>query len=629
MNALLLKHFNQELRHFKEVGAEFARAFPKVARRLGMEGIEVQDPLVERLLEGAAFLAARIQVRLDAEFPEFSHHLLEMLYPHYLAPTPAILVAQFQPILTDANLAAGSPVERGTKIRNVSARLDATPCEFLTAQAVTLWPIEVVGASYFSYAPDLPVARLNLSGPCKGGVRIRLRCTAGLSFRQTAVDALRFFLGGADEVAYKLHELIGSASLLGALCVFKEQPALPVHHFIPAERVRLIGFDDDEALLPVPARNFAGYRLLQEYFSFPQRYLFWQIDGLAAAAQRNADSEMELVLLFGRNEPSLEKVVDGSNFLLYCTPAINLFEKTIDQVQLDEARHEFHVVVDRTQPLDFEIYDLLEVEGCGAGVASKQTFFPFYADYHACEIDAPGFFSLRRAPRLPSPRQQRGSVRGDTGYVGSEVFLSLVDPQEAPYRGELRQLSLRARCTNRDLPFFMLFGGTARSDFSLEIAAKVDAIRCVKGPSRPYPALAEGAQAWMFISLLSLNYLSLLDVDQEEGAAALREILSLHLKTTDQGMRKQVEGLRSVRCQAVVTRLPMPGPLCFGRGIRVSLDVDELHFEGGSAFLLGSVLERFLARHVTINSFTETVLRSSARGEIMHWPARCGLRPIV
>jgi len=624
MNSQLLEHFNRELRHLREVGGEFARAFPKIAGRLGMEGIEVQDPLVERLIEGAAFLAARIQVRLDAEFSEFSHHLLEMLYPHYLAPTPAMLVAQFQPVLADANLAVGSPVERGTKIRSVVDQTEATACEFVTAHSVTLWPIEVLAASYFSHAPDLSLDRVNLPRPCRGGVRIKLRCSAGLSFAQTAIDSLCFFLGGADEgVACKLHELIGSRSLLGALCVINSPRAPAVHHLIPPEQLRLIGFDDEQALLPLPARNFGGYRLLQEYFAFPQRYLFWQIDGLAPAVKRNPGSEMELVLLFANNEPSLEKVVDSSNFLLNCTPAINLFEKTIDQVDLSETRHEFHVVADRTRPLDYEIYDLTELEGYGMGVDSRQIFLPFYADYHAGETAAPGFFSLRRTPRLPADIRRRR-----TGYVGSEVFLSLVDPQAAPYKAELRQLSLRARCTNRDLPHFLQFGA-AQGDFSLEIAAKVEATRCVKGPSRPYPALADGALAWRFISLLSLNYLSLLDVNADEGAAALREILSLHLKTPDPEMRRQVEGLRSVRCEQVVARLPMPGPLCFGRGIRASLEVDELHFEGGSAFLLGSVLERFLARHVTINSFSETVLRSPTRGEIMHWPARCGLRPII
>ena len=107
------------------------------------------------------------------------------------------------------------------------------------------------------------------------------------------------------------------------------------------------------------------------------------------------------------------------------------------------------------------------------------------------------------------------------------------------------------------------------------------------------------------------------------------EVFGLYATTAEPGMARQVEGLRSVRCEAVISRLPMPGPLCFGRGLEITLEFDELLFEGGSAFLMGCVLERFLARHVSINSFTETVLRSVTRGEIIHWPARCGLRPIL
>ena len=192
----------------------------------------------------------------------------------------------------------------------------------------------------------------------------------------------------------------------------------------------------------------------------------------------------------------------------------------------------------------------------------------------------------------------------------------------------IAEISLLARCTNRDLPIIMPTGAGA-SDFSLEVAAPVEAICCVKGPSRPYSAMAEGAQAWSFISQLSLNYLSLLDTDARQGAAALRELLGLYATSAEVGILKQVDGLRSIRCEPVITRLPMPGPLCFGRGLQVVLEMDEMFFEGGSAFLLGSVLEHFLARHVSINSFTETVLRTVARGEIMHWPARCGLRPIL
>ncbi len=624
MDPRLLRHYNQELQHLREMGAEFARAFPKIAGRLGMDGIEVHDPYVERLLEGVAFLAARIQLKLDAEFPRFSQRLLEMLYPHYMAPTPAMLVAQFQPVLADANLAPGCVVPRGTALRSAAGKNDGTACEFRTAQALTLWPVELVEASYFSFAPDLPLAGLPLARGCKGGIRLRLRSTAGLNFSQTGIDSLRFYLGGSEEVAYKLYELIGT-SVLGALHGAGVRGRTSFG-FMPASAVSLPGYGDDEALLPVSARNFGGYRLLQEYFSFPQRYLFFEIGGLAAAVAANATSEMELVILFERGDASLETVVDGSNFLLNCTPAINLFERRIDRIQLSDSTHEFHVVPDRTRPMDFEIYDLQEVTGYGSGVDSEQSFQPFYADYYATDRQPHGYYALRREPRLHSERQQRIGAR--TGYIGSEVFLSLVDPLEAPYRADLRQLSLLARCTNRDLPIIMPLGG-AQSDFTLEVAAPVEAVRCVKGPSRPYSAVAEGAQAWKFISQLSLNYLSLLDTDSRQGAAALRELLALYATTAEVGMRKQVDGLRSIRCEPVITRLPMPGPLCFGRGLEIALEIDELVFEGGSAFLLGSVLERFLARHVSINSFTETVLSTVARGEIMHWPARCGLRPIL
>lgn len=626
MNSNFVEYYDRELRHFKLMGTEFAAAFPKIASRLDLGGFEIRDPYVERLLQGTAFLAARIQLKLDAEFPRFSHRLLEMLYPHYLAPTPAMLVAQLQPVLSDANLAAGAAVvKRGTALRGVSGKGTGTKCVFRTSQPVTLWPLELAEAGYFSFAADLPISRLPLPQRCKGGIRLKLRSTAGLHFAQTAIDSLRFFLGGADE-AYKLHELVG-ASVLGVLCIAGGKRSESSYTFLPADRVNLVGFDDDAALLPVPARNFGGYRLLQEYFSFPQRYLFFEISGLKDAVQGNGGSEMELVILFARGEAALEKIVGPSNFLLNCTPAVNLFDKVIDRIHLGDSTHEFHVVPDRTRPVDYEIYDLSSVVGYGTGVDNEQTFRPFYADYHAADPKSNGYFSLRREPRLPSEKQQRTGSRS-SGYIGSEVFLSLVDPNEAPYRTELRQLSLRARCTNRDLPLHMIIGG-AKSDFSLEVAAPVEGIRCVQGPSKPYPALVDSAQAWKFISQLSLNYLSLLDTDSEQGAAALRELLSLYATTADEGMHKQVEGLRSLHCEKTVSRLPMPGPLCFGRGILMTLEMDELFFEGGSAFLLGSVLERFLARHVTINSFTETVLRTLKRGEIMHWPARCGLRPIL
>jgi len=624
MDPRLLRYYNLELQHLREMGAEFARQFPKIAARLGMDGIEVADPYVERLLEGTSFLAARVQLKLDAEFPRFTQRLLEMLHPHHLAPTPAMLVAQFRPIPGETNLARGFTLPRGAPFRSPLGKGDTAACEFRTAHEIQLWPIELTQARYFSFAADLPLAKLPLSGRVRGGVRMTLRCTGGLKFSQLSLDTLQFHLGGAQEVAYRLCEQIG-ASCLGAVIRPTGGKDAGWQHFVPAERIRLTGYDDDQALLPTRHRSFGGYRLVQEYFSFPERFLFFDVAGLGPALGQ-ADEEIELVLLFAAGEAMLESVVDESNFLLHCAPAINLFPKRADRIHISDANHEFHVVADRTQPMDYEIYELTEVVGHFHGSREEQQFLPFYADFHAGNGGHQAYYSCQREPRLLSEKQQRMGPR--TGYVGSEVFLSLVDPNEAPYRGDLRQLSIKALCTNRDLPILMSLGG-GKTDFSLDIAAPVEAIRCVRGPSRPYGMLAEGSTAWRLISHLALNHFSLVDADTEEGAAALREMLALYAASADAGMRRQVEGLKSVRAKPVVARLPFPGPICFGRGLEIELEVDEAAFEGGGSFIFGSVMEHFLARHASLNSFTQTTLRSLTRGQIMRWRPRCGIRPIL
>jgi type VI secretion system protein ImpG len=626
MDPRLLRHYNQELQHLREMGAEFAQQFPKIAARLGMNGLEVADPYVERLLEGVGFLAARVQLKLDAEFPRFTQALLEIVHPHYLAPTPSMIVARLAPDPNEPNLATGlRRVPRGSTLQGLAAGDDMTACEFRTAQDVTLWPVEIVSARYFSFAPDLPLNSLPVGQRIKGGVRIRLKTTAGLKFDQTAVDRLCFYVAGADEIANRLHELC-LATGLGALALPAQSPA-PWHEFLPAANIRPAGFDDDQALLPVTVRSFQGYRLLQEYFSFPQRYRFFELTGLAPAVRRVKADEIELVLLFGRGDASLEGVVDASNFALFCTPAVNLFPKRADRVHVTDDAYEYHVVVDRTRPLDFEIYEVTDVVGHGIGSDSEQQFQPLYCAYSP---DAPhrqsAYFTVRREPRLVSSMQKRRGPR--SSYIGSEVFLSLVDPAHAPFDGDLRQLSIQVLCTNRDLVLQMPIG-RGQADLLLDVAAPVASIRVISGPSRPYAPLADGALSWRAINHLSLNYLSLVNVTPREGASALRDLLALYTPAADASATRQIEGIRSVGVKPVVRRIPEPGPLAFGRGLEITVEVDELAFEGGNAFLLGAVLARHFARHVSMNSFTETVLRSQGRGEINRWMPQWGARPTL
>jgi type VI secretion system protein ImpG len=624
MDPRLLGYYNQELQHLREMGAEFARQFPKIGARLSIDGVEVADPYVERLLEGAAFLAARVQLRLDAEFPRFTQRLLDVVYPGYLVPTPSMVIAQFEPQLTESNLARGVTVPRGSAMRAQQGKDDATACEFRTAHDVQLWPLELVTAQYFAFAPDLPIAQIPTRRRVRGGVRLRLRATAGLKFNELALDRLRLFLSGNDEVAYKLYELF-EAACVGLILGPPSRP-MPWHAFLPESAVKPVGFADEESLLPVSLRGFRGHRLLQEYFALPQRFLFFDIDGLAPTLQRHAGDELEIALLFDRDETWLENRVDAGSFALYCTPAVNVFPRRADRIHISPAQFEYHVVPDRTRPLDLEVFEVTSVTGFGVGSGSEQHFYPLYAAFHDDHPDHQAYFTVRREPRLLSSSQQRTGFR--SSYVGTEVFISIVDPKEAPFTGDLRQLALTTLCTNRDLPLQMPIG-VAKTDFTLDAAAPVQSIRCVKGPSKPYSPLAAGALAWRAVSLLSLNYLSLLDANEREGAAALRELLQLYAANVEAAAPRQIEGVRSVAARAVTRRLPVAGPIAFGRGLEITLGVDELAFEGGSAFLFAAVMHRFFTRHVSLNSFVETRLRSASRGEVMCWRPQCGARAIL
>jgi len=524
MDPRLLQYYNLELQHLRETGAEFAQQFPKIAARLGMHGLEVADPYVERLLEGVAFLAARVQLKIDAEFPRFTQALLEIVYPHFLAPTPSMLVAQLEADTNDPNVAAGPTVPRGSTLFGALAGDDATACEFRTAQDVTLWPIEIVSANYFSFAPDLPLTALPIADRIKGGLRIRLKTTAGLKFSQLKADRLRFYLTGRDDVANKLYELLLGATLGTLVTPVKMSSGVSRwHDLLPAASVRPVGFSDAEALLPVTLRSFQGYRLLQEYFAFPQRFRFVELAGLARVLPRIDADQAEVVVLLRRGEPALEAMVDGSNLALGCTPAINLFHKRADRIHVNESAHEYHVVADRTRPLDFEVYEVTGVVGHGSGTDSDEEFRPFYSAYSSDqEHQHSAYYTTRREPRLVTAAAQRRGTR--TSYVGTEVFLSLVDSSQAPFSGDLRQLSIQTLCTNRDVVLQMPVGIGA-TDLTLDVAAPVTSIRVIAGPSRPYAPLADGAVSWRAISHLSLNYLSLVQANPQEGAAALRDLL--------------------------------------------------------------------------------------------------------
>lgn len=627
MDPRLLRLYNEELTHLREVGAEFAHDFPKIAARLGMENLEVSDPYVERLLEGFAFLAARVQLKLDAEQPRLIAHLLESLYPNFLAPTPSMMIVRMGADLADPNLARGHRVPRGSTVLSNLARGQNTLCEFRTAHEVSIWPIAITNVQYFSYAPDLPLGRIPAAQGAKGGLRIRLQSGGGIRFSQLPIERLQFYISAPGDTAFRLHELLLGATSGSWLHDVQGAPAANAQAaWRDGSSVAPVGMSDDEALLPESLRTFSGHRLVQEMAALPQRLLFFEINQLAERLSTMDTEQVELVVMFGRGDAQLEPLVDAGSLSLNCTPAINLLRKRLDRVALGPGAWEYHLVPDRTRPMDFEVHSVESVVGLGSGRDAQREFTPLYDTRHGLENTGRSHYALRREPRLPSERQRLQGSR--SAYIGEEVYLSLVDASHGPYREELRQLAVTAWVTNRDLPALLPAGGDGKGGamWQLESPGPVSQVESLRGPTRPVSRQPGGAVGWSLVSQLSMNHLSLTGESPEQAASGLRTMLYLYGPLDDVAWKRQVDGLRGLSCQPVVRRLPLPGPLSFGNGMAIELELDDMAFQGSSAFMFACVLERFLARHAAINSFTQVSLRSSQRGKVHQWPPRVGGR---
>jgi len=620
MNPRLLHHYHQELRYLRELGDEFAQAFPKVASRLGMERLEVADPYVERLLEGCAFLAARVQLKMDAEFPQLSQRLLEMVYPGLTAPQPSMLVARVDPV-PDTHLLAGHVLPRDSVLLAPPTAAGATRCDFRTTQATVLTPVRTARAEWIADLSGLglPGLRLPTSSAPARALRLQLRLPEDMAFRQLGVDRLRFYLAGPAEVTMPLHEQWLSA------CV----AVLADGRWLPHATVRPVGYAEEEGMLPQVPRLLSGLRVLQETLAFAERFLFVEVEGLRGAFDAAVGSGLELVFLLSAGGRDLEGAVTAAHVQTNCVPAINLFPKRADRIALNQREHEFHVVPDRAAPLDYEVYDIVSVTGHDAG--GERRFSGLYGARHPGSdgMAEGGYYSLRREPRLTSDTVRREGAR--SGYVGSEVFVGLVDRQDHALPPGAGQLSVLTRCTNRDLTQLLASGAAASGAdaYSLSAGVPLQSIRVVAGPSRPLPAAGEGGAAWRLLNLLSLNYLSLLDTRGGEAAAALRELLGTLPQADVGSVRRQIDALQEVRAAAVTRRHPSRGGLAFARGIQVRLRVDELGHAGGSAYLFGAALHQYLAQHVGLNSFVETVLESLTRGEVARWAPAPGARPLL
>jgi len=609
----LLLYYERELTFLRQMGAQFAEKYPKIASRLNLEPDKCEDPHIERLLEAFAFLAARVHLKIDDEFPEVTEALLSIVYPHFIRPVPSMTVVEFQVRPEQSQIGAGLKIERGAMLS--SRPVNGVPCKFRTCYETMVWPLSVSEAEWKT--PD------RLPSPIKAAdavaaLRVELRCWPGVTFDKLNLSTLRFFLNGESGTVHTLYELLCSRCsqiLLRDPTPGSRTRPLPLR----PDALRPVGFDEDDAMLPYPRRSFEGYRLLHEYFTFPDKFFFLDLTGLEALASAGFKDRVEIVFLIAPFElterrQALELGVSAKTLKLGCTPAVNLFKQTAEPILVTQRKFEYPIVPDIRRPNALEVHSVDEVVSVRAGTQELVRFEPFYSFRHAAVRSGGQTFWL--ASRRPSSR------RDDDG---SELFVSLVDLAQRPVEPDVDSLTVRLTCTNRDLPARLPFGNAA-GDFELEGGAPVQAIVALRKPTPALrPPVGKGA-FWRLISHLSLNYLSLVD----EGREALQEILKLYNFTDSTSSLKQIEGITAVTARKQFARVNSENGITFARGTRVDLEFDEENFVGGGVYLFASVLEHFLGLYVTLNSFSQLGATTRQRKEALKlWPPRAGRRILL
>lgn len=607
--------YENELTFIRQMGAEFARDRPKIAERLllNQETGASADPHVERLIEGFAFLTARIRLKLEDEFPELTESLLETLYPHYLAPIPSMAIIEFDVDAERGNLPEGHTIARGSSLH--TQEFDGVRCQYRTTTPVTLWPIEVSGARYQTAPFGKEVLPPSKSLQSKAMIRLELKALAGSNFSELQLDRLRFFLSGDPAMTNRLYELIFN-HVTQVVVRAGSSPAGPPATVLPASCLKEVGFSPDEGMLPYGARSFLGYRLLSEYFCFPSKFLFVDISGLEAARRAKFTDRLEILLFLNRSIPTLEAQIRPETFRLGCCPIVNLFDQGADPIPISRAQTEYHVIPDVRHHWAMEVYSIDAVQSTNMETQKVIDYRPFYSFKHAAESDE------NRAYWCQS---RRPSVRKND--AGTEVYISLVDLEFDPVMPPSEVLTLQTTCTNRDLPGQIRARGREDWGFQLQGQAPYRKIVPVVSPT-PAHRLPPEQLRWRLISHLSLNHLSI--TDAEEGAEALREILKIYDYAATRVTSQHIEGIVSVSSRRAVAPITDSTAQGFCRGVELTIEFDEDRFAGGGPYLFACVLERFLAMYASLNSATRLVARSKQReGYWKRWPFRSGDKTLL
>jgi type VI secretion system protein ImpG len=613
MREELLEYYERELGYLRQLGGKFAEKYPRVASRLLLEPDRCDDPHVERLLEAFAFLAARIHLRIDDDFPEVTSALLGMVAPHYLRPIPSMTIVECQIDPEQGKQTAGKVMPRGTPIAT-KRLVDGQPCRFRTAYPVEPWPFTVSECEWRQ--PERLADPVRVPG-ATGVLRVRLQCARDVSFSQLSPARVAFHLSGETNVVHTLYELLCRNCI--SILVRNPQQRGSKAISVPVSRLRAMGFEEDESLLPFPRRSFDGYRLIQEYFTFPEKFLFFEVGGLDAIGQAGCGDSAEILFFcsrFDRPERSqdLETGVSTRTLRLGCTPVINLYSQVAEPILVTHTKHEYRVIPNARRQEAMEVHSIDEVLASNTTRRESVPLEPLY--------------SYRFQARKESGRTYWHAIRR-RNEVGerepSSMHLAVVDVDGVMTEPNAEVLTVRCSCSDFDLPSRLPFG-LEDGDFAAEDYPVVRKIIALRRPTPSYDPPPAKGQLWRLVSQLSLNYLSL----TEEGCSSLQEILRLHNFTDSSYLENQIGGITQISSrpyfaimQSVYGNLP-------ARGTRVEVEFDERQFVGGGVYLFANVLDRFLGCYTSINSFCQLAARTSQRKEPLgEWPPKAGYKPLI
>lgn len=609
----MLLHYNRELLNIRRAAAAFAADNPRIAGRLRLSEDAVEDPHVGRLIEAFAYLTARVRQKLDDDFPELTDAMLGILYPHYDRPIPSLSILQMepQPDLPEAHL-----VPAGTLID--TEPLEGERCRFSTAFDTWLHPVTVRSATLAGRpitAPETP--RAQNAAAC---LRLTLETLSPeVSFGQNAPPRLRFFLRGQPQLVYPLYELLMNDAVAVAFAEGANDPDAVV---LDGGALQPGGFGEDEGLLPYGKGSHPAFRLLTEYFAFPEKFLFIDLDLPEAGRLAGKGRTLDVFVYLRRASPSLERSVTAAAFALGCAPVVNLFPQTAEPIAVDHAAAEYRIVPDSRRPRALEVYSVEEITASDAD-GNRRELQPFYSVGHGLYGDGDGDRPENGAPAwwLAHRRQ------ADPENPGSEVYLSIADPDFTPAAPPNHVLSVETLCFNRNRPERLPFGGGQPALRAVNPLPLVKTLRLLTAPTPTLrPHFGQGGR-WRLISHLSLNHLSLVS---DGGAEALKEMLLLYDFRDSAETQALIDGVIGLSSKHGTARVRSRGQTAFCRGIDVTVTFEEANFSGNGVYLMASVLERFLGLYASVNSFSRlTALVKGRSGVLRTWPARAGDRILL